>query len=251
MIDHPKKHHYAGLKTLWQQAFGDEAAVADSFFNTVFSPQRCLCVLRGDVPVACAYWISCTLDGRQTAYVYAVATDTAFRGQGLCHRLMEQLRSVLARQGYAAAVLRPGTEALFSLYAGMGYRPCCTAAEFTCKAGAVPIELQPVSDETYARLRAPLLPPGSVDPDMGAFRFLDSYCNFYTGEELLLCGWVDGDSLLVQEYLGDPAKAPGITAALGAAEGTFRTYGPGKAFAMYLPLADDCPTPKYLGLPMD
>ena len=250
-IEHPQPQHIPGLKRLWQQAFGDEAFLVDSFFRSAFSPERCLCVLCGDEPAACAYWLDGTLEGQKIAYVYAVATDSAYRGQGLCHRLMAQLHTLLKARGYASAILKPGSGSLFSLYAGMGYRSCCSVTEFTCTGAGIPAELRLVSTAEYARLHPKLLPPGSVVQGPEALDYLESYCRVYAGEDLLLCGWVDGNTLLVQEYLGDPAAAPAVTAALGADEGRFRICGSGTEHAKYLPLAAGCPVPRYLGLPLD
>ena len=43
-IDYPQEHQLDELKKLWQEAFGDEEAYIDCFFDTAFSPDRCRCV---------------------------------------------------------------------------------------------------------------------------------------------------------------------------------------------------------------
>lgn len=250
-IDAPRPEQLPGLKVLWKQAFGDEDPVIDHFFSTAFAQERCLCVLDEEKPVACAYWLPASLDGHRFAYIYAVATEEGYRGQGLCHRLMAQVHGVLARDGYAGAVLKPAGQDLFAFYGSMGYRPCCKVREFTCQAGLQSTELRLVDGNTYARLRETRLPHGGLVQGAETLANLAGYCRFLVGDDLLLCGWVDGDTLLVQEFLGDADAAPGVTAALGAKEGCFRMAGEEHWLAMYLPLTDDCPEPGYLGLPMD
>ena len=47
-----------------------------------------------------------------------------------------------------------------------------------------------------------------------------------------------------------PAAAPGVAAALGFSEGTFRVPGTGP-FAMFRPLREDAVIPEYFGLAFD
>ena len=74
---------------------------------------------------------------------------------------------------------------------------------------------------------------------------------FYAGENwLAVTAEVDG-MLWCPELLGDPKAAPGITAALGYREGSFRMPGTERPFAMFRPLLKDCPQPAYFGLAFD
>ena len=81
--------------------------------------------------------------------------------------------------------------------------------------------------------------------------WLHTYAKFYAGENFLFSAATQGDTLLVQEFLGDPALAPRIVTALGMTEGRFRTSGAGRDFAMVLPFTADCPIPGYFGLALD
>ena len=69
-IDHPAFEQVPGLRQLWQEAFGDSDAFLDGFFDTGFSPRRCLCVTDGE-PVAAVYWFDCRFAGEKLAYLYA------------------------------------------------------------------------------------------------------------------------------------------------------------------------------------
>ena len=141
-IDRPGADQIPALKRLWQQAFGDTDDFLDSFYSTAYAPDRCLCILLEDRPAAALYWLDCTLQEHKLAYIYAVVTDPAYRGRGLCRVLMESTHDLLRRRGYAGAVLVPQQEGLRAMYAGMGYLPGTTVAEVTCTSGGQSVELE-------------------------------------------------------------------------------------------------------------
>ena len=124
------------LKKLWKQAFGDSDAFIDTFFELAYSPDRCQYLTETGQLVSMLYWFDCTFKGKKIAYIYAVATHEAYRGKGLCRRLMETTHQRLKTQGYAGAILVPANEALFRLYEKLGYRTCCYVNQTTCTAGA-------------------------------------------------------------------------------------------------------------------
>lgn len=239
------------LRRLWQSAFGDTDKTLDAFFATGFSPQRYHCIYEKDIPVSALYWFDCTLQGRRLAYLYAVATLPSHRGRGLARQLLEDTHLRLQKSGYAGAILVPGDKDLFGFYGKLGYQTAGTVTEFWANAGDKPVSLTPINTCQYARLRNTYLPTGSVTMQVAAFRFLETQAQFYQGENFLLAAAREGDTLLVQELLGNDAAAPGILRALGLPEGRFRTPGNGKAFGMLLPLQADCPIPAYVGPALD
>ena len=236
------------LKKLWKQAFGDEDAFLDLFFTTAYAAGRCRWLEAEGRPAAALYWFDCSCNGAKYAYIYAVATDTAFRGQGLCRRLMDETHAVLQAQGYAGAILVPGEPGLFEMYAKMGYRVMSGVESISCTAGA-PTDVQEASIEAYAAKRRSLLPPGGVLQENENLRFLSGYARLYTGKDFALAALRDGEKLVGLELLGDSDAAPGIVAALGCKEGRFRIPG-SVPFAMYHPLSD-APAPTYFGLAFD
>ncbi len=248
--EHPTAAQIPGLRRLWQEAFGDPDGFLDGFFSTAYSARRCLCITREDRVLAALYWLDMSCEGAPMAYIYAVATAKAYRGQGLCRLLMEHTRQQLARQGCAAAVLVPETEALAEMYAAMGYAPCCGIRELTCKAGER-ISLHAVGPAEYNALRRQLLPPGSLELGDAALGFLSLQAEFFAGENFVLAAVRDGDTLRCPEYLGPEALLPGITRALGCETGCFRLPGKGRPFAWWLPLTKDCPVPSHLGFAFD
>ena len=250
-IDHPTPSQIPQLRALWQQAFGDSDAFLDDFFSAGFSPERCRCITIDNTPVAALYWFPAQYEDTPLAYLYAVATDVAFRGQGLCHRLMEDTHRHLAAQGFQGALLVPGASSLVSFYAGMGYTPFSTIREYSCDAGFSAIPLRNITAREYSQLRRSLLPPGSILQEGATLAFLQTQAGFYAGDGILLAAVKAGDTLTVPELLGDPACAPGIVAQLGAKKGLFRTPGDDKPFAMYRCLAGKPLAGGYFGLALD
>ena len=103
------------LRELWQRAFGDTDDFLDDFFSTAFAPHRSRCItVDGDL-AAVLYWFDCTLEQKKLAYLYAVATDPAHRGKGLCRALMADTAETLKATGYAGMVLVPQKPSLIAM----------------------------------------------------------------------------------------------------------------------------------------
>ena len=247
-IDKPRSR--AQLHRLWKRAFGDPDSFIRSFFAHGFDEERCLCAYREDALAAALYWFDCSQGGKKLAYLYAIATDPDFQGQGICRALMMHTHEHLQSLGYTGAVLVPGSEGLFHMYEKFGYRCFGSIRKFTCEAAAEAIALTAISAGEYARLRRAFLPEGGVVQEGAALAFLDSQMDFYTGENYLLCAVREGDTLIAAELLGNAELAPGIVKALGCAKGHFRTAQQGTPFAMYLPFGSQ-PAPSYFGIAMD
>lgn len=252
IIDHPRAEQESGLRRLWREAFGDSEAFLDIFWQTAYSSDRCRCVTMNGECAAALYWFDCQWNGAPLAYIYAVATGKAYRGQGLCHRLMEDTHRHLAARGYAGAVLVPGEESLFRFYERMGYRICSGVQTLTCAAATEPQELHEIGCEEYALCRRALLPYGGVVQEGENLTFLARQARFYACDGLVLAARREGEELIGIELLGDLTRAPAVLSVLGCTRGTFRTPGDEIPFGMYLPLADDAPPPPaYFGLAFD
>lgn len=248
---HPQSHEIPALRQLWQEAFGDDDAFLDKFFATGYSQNRCRVVMREAQAVAALYWFDCHWEGKKLAYLYAVATAKAFQGQGLCRLLMEDTHRLLAQQGYVGAVLVPGSDSLFRMYEKMGYRTVSTIREFSREAGAEAFPVVKISRAEYAQRRKAMLPVGGIVQEGAGLAFLETYASLYAGNGCLLCAIKDGQKLVVPEFLGDTAHIPGILRHLNCQEGTFRTPGQGKPFAMYRSFTEDASAPSYLGHAFD
>lgn len=248
IIDRPTETE--PLRRLWKQAFGDTDQFLDSFFTFGFSPDRCRQITIDGKVVSALYWFDCSFSGKRIAYLYAVATDKAFRGQGLCRILMEDTHRHLKALGYEGAFLVPVASDLFSFYEQLGYRVCSSIREFTCKASGT-ASLRFITAEDYIRLRSKYLPAGSVEPGEGMLVFLKEQYFCYAGDTFAFCATGEGDSLIAPEFLGDISAAPGIVAIMGKKQGRFRTPGNEKPFAMYHPLTPHQEKPAFFALALD
>lgn len=251
-IDSPHETHIPKLRALWQEAFGDTKEFLNNFGKTAYSSNRCRCITSNNDVVAALYWFNCIHNGRQLAYLYAIATAKAYRGQGLCHKLINDTHLHLAKLGYEGVILVPGSNTLFELYESMGYQTCSHIRKLFCTGAASKIALSPIGRAEYAKLRRKLLPVGGVVQENENLDFLQTQAKFFAGSKFLLAARGEADTLYGVELLGDTTVAPRIVHALGYTNGIFRTPGNELPFAMYAPLgcSKHLP-PTYFGLAFD
>ena len=247
VTEHPGQEQISGLRQLWKLAFGDTDTFLDIFFDRAFSLDRCLCTWEADTVLAALYWFDCEVWGRKIAYLYAVATHPAYRGRGLCHRLMESVHEILGARDYAGVILVPQEENLRKFYGGMGYRDCGGVAEQFCTAAETAVSIRQVDAVTYGILRRTLLPQGGVCQEGENLRFLEATAKLYAGEDFLLAASEQDGALWAMELLGNTEAAPGILRALDYDAGTFRMMGTAQPFGMFLPLTQDIRMPEYFG----
>ncbi len=251
-IDTPRPCQEPMLKKLWQETFGDTDDFVDAFWKTAYAPDRCRCVTVEDKPVSVIYWLDCSYAGHKVAYLYAGATDKAFRGRGYFSFLLTDVHFRLKARGYEGIVLVPGEESLRSFYAGHGYVSCGSIREFTCGAEGAPAQLRRIQAQEYGQLRRSFLPAGSVLQEGQNLDFLNTQAMLFAGNNFLLAARQEGDTLVGLELLGEEQAAPGILQALGFLKGRFRCPGAGRAFAVYLALTQNTEKlPTYFGLAFD
>lgn len=251
MICNPRILQVPQLRRLWQLAFGDEEGFITCFFENGFSPDRCRCILQEETVAAALYWFDGECGGQKIAYLYGVATHPDYRGQGLCRQLMEDTQNHLAALGYSSILLVPQKESLREMYRKLGYRDCTGISEFLCSDDPYPVPIHAIDREEYAALRRQLLPKNSVVQEGENLVFLSAYARFYKGMDFLLAAAVEGDTLFGIELLGNPGAAPGILCALGYPQGTFRTPGTKRPFAMFRPLETNAVVPAYFAFAFD
>ncbi len=234
-----------------KQAFGDTDAFLDGFFQTGFSPDRCRCVTLSGQLAAALYWFDCQWQEKKIAYLYAVATDKNFRGKGLCRALMEDTHRHLKDLGYAGAALVPGNPGLFDLYQKLGYIPFCPMQTITVEAESTPTIIQAVNANAYQKLRKSYLPAESITQEDEALVFAATFCEFYTGENMLMCLSREKDTLYFQEYLGDPALLGGVINALNGKKAIVQLPGGSSPYAMYHSFDNSQHLPAYFGIPLN
>lgn len=247
----PDQHHISALRALWKIAFGDEDAFLDVFFSTAFSPDRSRCILEGERILAVLYWFDVSCRDQKFAYLYAVATDPAHRGEGLCRRLMEDTAVHLTGLGYSGLILVPQTESLRAMYRKMGYADCGSVSSFTAPPEDIPLTLRRLNVPEYAARRRELLPPAGVIQEHENLSFLAAFSLFFEGDDWLAALTVEDGKLICHELLGNPDAAYALVAAFGCGEGRFRIPGQDQPFAQYRKLTPDCPEPGYFGLAFD
>lgn len=281
-IQEPENKHIQKLRALWKEAFGDTDEFLNMFFNTGFDVSRSRYVLIEDEVAAALYWFDCELQKesdlkkQKIAYIYAVATAKAYRGQGLCHQLMEDTHKHLKEQGYDGVILVPGSKALFAFYEQMGYQTFGKIEEFSCEASAEAIDIKEIQNEEYSSLRRAFLPENGVVQEGANIDFLATYAKFYKGEEFLLAACEEGKRLRGVELLtkkssvdlclGKKDIAGRIVNTLGYEKGVFRTPSGAmlsgqdncnentpieKDFAMFYALHEGVKMPEYFGLAFD
>lgn len=251
-FDYPVPGQYPLLKQLWKAAFGDTEEFITLFFETAFSPLRCRVAHTEGETAGMLYWFEVSCEEQKLAYLYAVATHPDHRGKGVCRSLMADTHALLKELGYSAVLLVPQTEALRNMYTAFGYQSCTTVSETFCAAGESPAAIHQIDPPEYARLRREWLPEDGVVQEGENLRFLAAQATFYRGNDFLLAAREEeAGSLFGMELLGSAAAAPGILKALGCGQGTFRTPGNKKSFAMFLPLTGEARPPRYFGLPFD
>ena len=81
--------------------------------------------------------------------------------------------------------------------------------------------------------------------------FVASQYRFWAGSGWLAAGQVYDGMLVCQEFLGDYTAMAGLTRALGAEKGAFRTPGNTHPFGWFLPLREDCERPAYFAIALD
>ena len=248
--DYPASSDISRLRRLWFLTFGDTDEFLDVFFSVAFSPDRCRCIREDDGIPAALYWMDLDLKGQKFAYIYAVATDPACRGRGLCRNLMEDTAGILTARGYDGAILVPQEEGLRAMYRKMGYKSVTAIDEEFC-AASVPCPVEEITPADFAARRSEWLPEGSLELGTAALAFLAQFARFYAGDGFLAAVSREQEHMRILEYLGDREEASALVAALGATEATVRYPGKSREFAMYRPLTPLCKKPEYYPFAFD
>ena len=110
-------------KDLWMKSFGDEEQFADSFIMRYYSRERMLTAEVESRTAAMLHLVPFDTELGRTTYIYAVATDPAFRSRGLASQLMREAMQAVAERGDDAAFLipTPGQEWLHGFYGRFGF----------------------------------------------------------------------------------------------------------------------------------
>ena len=110
------------MRQLWQRTFGDSRADVDHFLVRIYNPQLCLTHSQEGSVVAMLHIVPLSDNHSCSAYIYAVATDTAYRNRGFASTLLKQAIERIERsKEYDRIVLIPASDALAAYYAKFGF----------------------------------------------------------------------------------------------------------------------------------
>lgn len=251
IFKYPGNEEISQLLNLWKNVFGEYDGFWELFRNVAFLPDHCRCITENGQVIAGLYWFDCSCGNDKIAYVYAVVTDPAHRGRGLCRKLMEDVHVLLKAQNYDSVMLVPADEGLREMYRKLGYEDCTSVGKLSCTAGESAVEIRNVSVEEYAALRRELLPDNAVLQEGIQLPFLAAQAQLFAGADFLLAAFLDHDRLHSMELLGKKAAAPGILRALGCETGSFQIPGREIPFAMIHKLSENAVSPDYFGFSFD
>lgn len=108
-------------RELWQNVFGDGREFVDLFLSEVYKPENTLVRHAGGRVAAMLHIVCLTTGYGPTGYLYAIATDPAYRGRGFASELIAEAVATLRKRGYRAAMLIPSSPSLKDFYARFGF----------------------------------------------------------------------------------------------------------------------------------
>lgn len=112
--------------SLWQRVFGDAPEMIGAFFDHAPFERTCFAALSGETLAGMLFSLPAVFYLNNTAqesrYLYAVATDPAFRGRGVMTALESYACDTARAEGARFAALVPAERSLFSMYRKLGYR---------------------------------------------------------------------------------------------------------------------------------
>ena len=163
MIERATREQVPALRMLWESVFGEDPAFLDLFFARVFVPDNTLVWMENGRVVSALYVLPYLIahgeENLRAAYLYALATEPAWRGRKIMSRLIEASFDLCAARGYALSMLVPAKDSLFGFYRGFGFeeffdrvRVEKTRAELQALAvGCEPVKLVTASAELVWR----------------------------------------------------------------------------------------------------
>lgn len=201
---------------LWKLAFGDPDDFIGRFLQVAFREHFIYTEMVNDALASFLHLIPLTLSAGSKSYkgfyLFAVATDPAFRGQGHSRRL---LRDSLAHTDADFVVTVPASSSLFDFYAGQGFTSVVCR---TCN--AVPSSGLP-DDIGFLPASPDLLCKHYASAQGDGFRWSEAYLKFVLAEyewmlfregeaEYYCIFQTDGAKILIQDTDFDLNRIAGV-----------------------------------------
>lgn len=204
----------SGVFALWNHAFHDEIAYIGEFARTADPCRHGLGAFTETGRLAgMLYALPGVLSLRGNRYtiryLYAVATQEAWRRQGVFRALHAQTERRACGEGAHALILVPADAGLYELYRNFGYRTRFFTGEFRVAPMLSPrAALSPCGAEQFAALRQDWLEQSGsfcdLDPTLHGFRYYDIQAD---GGEIWLARTPDGDGYVVGKNTADGYRA--------------------------------------------
>ena len=115
-----------GLISLWQRVFKDERETVELFFENAVRTENAFICADGERIISVVYIFPAKIiDGDKqlkAGYIYAAATDEAYRRKGIMSALLKLAADMAGQRGYDLLFLRPAEDYLFDYYKKQGYK---------------------------------------------------------------------------------------------------------------------------------
>ena len=125
MISYGKYEYIPELKIMWHKIFGDTESYLNSFFGKVYKDENTLVDIEDGKVVSVLFMIpyKFIVSGKENeiVYLYALATEPAYRGRKIMSKLIQESLNISTKRGYALSVLIPADKSLFEYYRQFGF----------------------------------------------------------------------------------------------------------------------------------
>ena len=108
-------------RELWMEVFGDEREWVDRYLAEYSAQDNMLLSKEQDRVVSMLHIVDITTDYGPTAYLYAIATDPAYRGRGYAKELISKAIGLVRERDYKAVMLIPSEPSLVEYYQRFGF----------------------------------------------------------------------------------------------------------------------------------
>lgn len=110
------------LYKLWNSCFGDGEEYVYPFLDVFLKEDNVYIFEEAGEIQSAVYSLDCEIDGKKSAYFYAVATDENYRRQGLAKKEIEFLIDYKSQKGYEIFLLTASSEKNRNYYYELGFR---------------------------------------------------------------------------------------------------------------------------------